>query len=140
MSSEALLARLKKVKRVGQNRWKACCPCHDDQHPSLNVRETESGTVLIHCLACGAGAMDVIGVLRLDPGELFPPREIGHQSPIRNPVFRPDVFEFIRQEIRVVNVVACDIHANKVVSERDYQRLAEAASRLARIAEASYGS
>ena len=37
-------------KRVGKG-LVANCPVHDDQHPSLSIREGEDGRVLINCHA-----------------------------------------------------------------------------------------
>ena len=140
MSADALLSRLNKVKTLGPSRWKACCPAHDDRHPSLYITEKSCGTLLLHCLSNGCGALDVIAVVGLDPSELFPPKEIERKSPIRNPVFQSDLFELIRFEVSIVNVIACDMHKNRSISEQDYQRLGVALSRLERIAEAAYGS
>lgn len=49
----------------------AKCPAHDDKSPSLSVRETEDGRVLIHCHA-GCGASDVLAAIGLTLADLFP--------------------------------------------------------------------
>lgn len=36
--------------RIG-NGWSARCPCHDDRTPSLSLRDTVGGKVLVHCHA-----------------------------------------------------------------------------------------
>jgi hypothetical protein len=41
---------LKKVRRNGDG-YMACCPAHDDQNPSLSIREKNNGEPLFHCFA-----------------------------------------------------------------------------------------
>ena len=47
---DTLLSCLDKVQRIGQDRWKACCPSHDDMSPSLAIKNDE-GCLLLHCFA-----------------------------------------------------------------------------------------
>jgi len=35
----------------GKGKWLARCPAHDDQNPSLSIREGDDGKVLVHCFA-----------------------------------------------------------------------------------------
>ncbi|MFM7698894.1 MAG: CHC2 zinc finger domain-containing protein, partial [Limnohabitans sp.] len=48
---ELVLSRLDKVRQRQVGQWSACCPSHKDTTPSLSVRETEDGAVLLHCFA-----------------------------------------------------------------------------------------
>ena len=59
---DTLLAGLDKVSKVGSG-WKACCPAHDDHNPSLSIRESRRGHVLVKCRS-GCSQDEVIGVLR----------------------------------------------------------------------------
>ena len=43
--------------------WMALCPAHDDRYPSLSIRDTDDGKVLVYCHA-GCDQMSVIGELR----------------------------------------------------------------------------
>jgi len=49
-------------RRVG-GAWMACCPAHNDRTPSLSIRESNDGKVLVRCRA-GCGQRDVIAALR----------------------------------------------------------------------------
>ena len=60
MSAEAI-ARALRGKRSGAG-WIACCPAHDDQHPSFSVADRD-GKTLVHCHA-GCPAERVIDALR----------------------------------------------------------------------------
>jgi len=47
---DRLLERLEQVRREG-DQWSARCPAHHDPGPSLRIRETKEGTVLLYCHA-----------------------------------------------------------------------------------------
>ena len=66
-----LLSRLNKVKSTGANKWKACCPAHDDKHPSLAITETSDGTVLVRCWS-GCSADSIVRAIGLKLRDLFP--------------------------------------------------------------------
>lgn len=66
------IARVLKARRSG-NGWMAKCPAHDDQNPSLSIRDSD-GKVLLHCHAgCTQGdvidALKVRGVWQPEPTE-----------------------------------------------------------------------
>lgn len=59
-----------KQTRVSGGQTMAQCPAHDDRNPSLSVRESSDGTLLVHCFADCATA-DVVEALGLRMGDLF---------------------------------------------------------------------
>jgi hypothetical protein len=80
MSAETLLSRLDGVRMNGEGRWLAKCPAHADRSPSLSIRETSDGTVLVKCFA-GCGAADIVDAVGLRFSDLFPSREaFDHQN------------------------------------------------------------
>lgn len=68
---ENILSRLDKVKSAGAKGWKACCPAHHDNSPSLAISETSDGTVLLKCWA-GCSAQAVVEAIGLELRHLFP--------------------------------------------------------------------
>ena len=50
MQVDDILGRLEKIRKSGQG-WIARCPAHDDSHPSLSIKFTESGRFLAFCHA-----------------------------------------------------------------------------------------
>ena len=46
MSVNNLLNSLDRVRKMGADRWVACCPAHNDKSPSLAIRELSDGAVL----------------------------------------------------------------------------------------------
>ncbi|HDZ55390.1 MAG TPA: virulence-associated protein E [Pseudomonas xinjiangensis] len=71
MPIDRILIQLDKVKASGPNKWKACCPAHDDKDPSLAISEAEDGKVLLHCWA-GCTIHQITAALEMDLGDLFP--------------------------------------------------------------------
>ena len=71
MSLQNILPRLQKVKQVGPHQYQACCPAHDDKQPSLSIKETDDGKVLLHCHK-GCAVEQIVGRLGLPMSELFP--------------------------------------------------------------------
>ncbi|MCC5810038.1 MAG: hypothetical protein JJU06_06665 [Ectothiorhodospiraceae bacterium] len=124
------MSRLEKVKETGPGRWIACCPAHDDRTPSLTIRETDDGTVLLKCWA-GCGAADVVQAVGLELQDLFPPR-LDHRTPLRRGErwVPKDVLACIVGEavVALIAVEAC--RRGEVLSEDDTARLATAAGRL----------
>jgi hypothetical protein len=63
MTTAAGIARGLGARRAGPNKWKARCPSHKDQNPSLAISEGEGGRPLVHCHA-GCEQSAVIEALR----------------------------------------------------------------------------
>lgn len=57
-----LASGLQKVRWVGDFKFTACCPAHDDRNPSLAVSDV-GGKILVKCFS-GCGQESVIGALR----------------------------------------------------------------------------
>lgn len=77
---DKVLNRLDKVKSAGTDKWKACCPAHDDKHPSLAISETSEGVVLLKCWA-GCTTKEIVSAIGLELRDLFP----GEKQPRRGP-------------------------------------------------------
>jgi len=69
MRAKDILQRLDKVRGISPN-WSARCPAHDDKNPSLSIKETQDGTVLLHCHARCA-TEDVVSKLGLKMSDLY---------------------------------------------------------------------
>ncbi|MEE1923202.1 virulence-associated protein E [Pseudomonas sp. 148P] len=77
---DKVLNRLDKVKSAGADKWKSCCPAHDDKHPSLAISETSEGVVLLKCWA-GCTTKEIVSAIGLELRDLFP----GDKQPRRGP-------------------------------------------------------
>jgi hypothetical protein len=128
MAVDAILGRLSRVKASGRDKWLACCPAHEDQTPSLAIRELDDGRVLVHCFG-GCSALDVVESLGLDMADLFPER-LGDFKPVSQPFSAADVLRALTMESRVIAIAAADIADGKTLGPDDAQRALVAADRI----------
>lgn len=131
MSADALLGLLDKVKATGRGRWQACCPAHDDQGPSLSVRELDDGRVLIHCFA-GCSALEVVESVGLSIGQLFPERQASTERlrSERRPFPATDILQCVAFEALVVVTAGVALLSGHALNEVDRDRLMVAVGRI----------
>lgn len=132
MSAAArLLERLEGVRRVGDDRWIARCPAHDDRHPSLNIRVGREGDrVVMHCKA-GCTNVDICGALGITLRDLFDdPRQFRVGQ--RPKPLAADLLRVLNVEAHVVLIVATDLRAGRELAPDAMPRLEQACDRLAR--------
>jgi len=51
LTLDLILPHLRKVRRLSDGSYMACCPAHNDENPSLHLSETPDGRLLWHCFA-----------------------------------------------------------------------------------------
>lgn len=130
MAAEVLLDRLKKVRRIAEGRWKACCPAHDDRTPSLAVRELPDGRILLKCFA-GCAVDSIVGAAGLSMEDLFPKTAVGSVGPERRQWTAADLLHFLDKESLIVLIVAADLIANGRIRAEDLSRVQLARERIA---------
>ncbi|WP_193940525.1 DNA primase [Parahaliea mediterranea] len=74
MSAHEIVNRLEFCKPTGKGQWIARCPAHQDNGPSLSIKDAGDGRTLIHCFA-GCGAVDVLAAIGLEVCDLYPPTD-----------------------------------------------------------------
>ena len=77
-----LLDRLSGVKQTAPGRWIARCPAHEDKSPSLSIRESDDGRVLIHDFG-GCDTEDVLTAVGMQFSDLFTKPLEQHLPPVR---------------------------------------------------------
>jgi hypothetical protein len=101
---EELLGRLDGVRERGHGQWLARCPAHDDNGPSLSIKEGDDGRILLHCFAACPVA-DVAAALGLELSDLFPTKLEAHRG--TRPRWNPrDLLAVIRHEAMVMEIAA----------------------------------
>ena len=130
MSADNLLSKLDKVRRTGKGTWIARCPAHADKGPSLNIRETDDGKVLVRCFA-ECSVHEILDAVGLEISDLFPPRQ-HHGKPERRPFPAVDVLRCVAFEALIVITAARSIANGEALGSDDYKRLLLAAERIQR--------
>lgn len=129
MSANLLLERLDKVRQTGRGSWMACCPSHADTSPSLSIRETDDGLILVHCFA-GCDVSEVMAAAGLAMDALFPARTPHHGKPLRRAFPAADALRAIASEAMIVVSSGVTLLAGKPFSESDRERLVVAVARI----------
>lgn len=117
---ENVLSRLDKVKATGPNKWKACCPAHDDKNPSLGITEAADGKVLLHCWT-GCTARDITAAIGLELSDLFP----GDKPARRGPSKAAQQFE-----ATIITIALNNLRQGKPLSVADRERFELAKRRM----------
>jgi hypothetical protein len=127
MSLDRLLNALTKVKgRKGA--WTASCPAHEDKSPSLAIRQTEDGRILLHCFG-GCSVHNVLGAVGMEMSDLFPDNG-ENRGKVKPAFYATDLLKVISFETILVSICASDMAKGKQLSERDRARLQKASQRI----------
>lgn len=128
---EMVLSRLEKVRQRQAGQWSARCPAHADKGPSLSVRETPEGAVLLHCFAGCSGA-EVVSSMGIEMTDLFPPRERTGREPKRlaRVIAPAQSLEILQRESMFVAIVATDMVKGERPTPDTHQRLLQAVGRI----------
>lgn len=138
---DVILVLLHRVQQRQSGQWSACCPAHDDKGPSLSVRETPEGSVLLHCFA-GCSVTEVVAALGLQMSDLFPPRKLCGREPRRTPrlLTAGQALELLDREANLVAVAAVNVQRGINLNQDDISRIMQAAGRINWLRKESTGS
>ncbi|MDZ4145692.1 MAG: hypothetical protein U1D29_14350 [Burkholderiales bacterium] len=130
--TENVLSRLEKVRQRQPGQWSARCPAHADKGPSLSVRETPGGAVLMNCFA-GCDVAEVVAALGLTMSDLYPPRDkpAGAPKKIANLLTAWQALELLADETMLIAVALANYFHEIPLSQNDVDRLMTAAGRIA---------
>lgn len=128
-----ILCRLDRVRCSSQNQWMACCPAHDDKSPSLSIKATDEGKILLYCFA-GCSTQDIVDSLGLRMTDLFPPQTEQEIQERRRQGHR----ELYEKEVFIANIALADTQAGKTLSDVDADRARLALERMEKL-EKLYG-
>jgi hypothetical protein len=123
-----LLSRLERVQPIGNNRYKALCPAHDDRSPSLAI-EDKSDMLLLHCFS-GCETTDVLGAIGLTFADIMPDKAMGNFKKVKKPFYAMDVLGIIKFEATLVYIYASEMAKGLKLTSTDKERLLLATSRI----------
>ena len=139
MNADNLLSRLDRVKRTGPGKWIASCPTREDRSPSLAIRETDDGRVLLHDFG-GDSVEAILAAVGMSFADLYPAQPGTDAKRLRRPFNASDVLSLVAFESTVAVLVISDVVKREGASEQDLDRLLLAAQRLGDAAEVCNGS
>jgi hypothetical protein len=124
-----VLDQLDGVRATGAGRWIARCPAHQDRTPSLSVRETDEGRVLLHDFG-GCHTGDVVVAMGLSLADLFD-QPLGHRhAPSKTMLPAREVLTLVSHEVDVVLILLTEALERGGANDAVLHRLAKAASRI----------
>jgi hypothetical protein len=126
-----VLSLLSKVKKRQPSQFSAICPAHEDRTPSLSVRETPNGGVLLHCFG-GCSIYEVTAALGLDMSDLFPPNELSGREPKKlNRLLTPSqALELLDEEANLVAIACAGLANGVLLIDEDLQRVLKSSGRI----------
>jgi hypothetical protein len=125
-----ILSRLEKVKSTKPNEWVACCPAHNDRTPSMGIKLTDNGKILIHCFGQQCSIDSIVTAIGLELSDLFPQTDNVEYKRNKREYFNPaTILKAIEFEATVLMLSSADV-LNKNVSPEDHKRIELAHDRI----------
>lgn len=126
MRIDDLLQRLQKVRSKGADRWIACCPAHEDNNPSLHIKDA-GDRVLLHCFS-GCSITAICQALSITERDLF--QNANQPLQIVNGVSKRLLSEALKIELIVLTISADDRDRGRELNAYDTAREATALRRV----------
>ncbi len=124
-----VLQHLSKVKKTSKG-YQAQCPAHADKSPSLSIKETADGRILLHCHA-GCTAEAVVASIGLKLSDLYHPATNTTRRPPPAPgISRTELHKAASFEKTILYFASCDISRGKTLNATDIARCDLARTRL----------
>jgi hypothetical protein len=133
----SILEKLAGVRKVGGDKYVARCPAHADKSPSLSIRETAEGLVLLHCFA-GCETEAILSAVGLTFRDIMPER-VGEFSRQRPAFTAGDALRALAHEAGVVSIAAATLSDGQALSPEDHARVCVSAGRIGAALEFVYG-
>lgn len=116
---------LDKTRPNGQDKWIACCPAHEDRSPSLGIKLTDDGKILLHCFS-GCDVESIVSSIGLSLSDLMPDDPTykkGNKPPKFN---RYELFDKILHESRILSIAIRQVLSGKRLGDDDLRRVIQA--------------
>jgi len=126
---DSLLNQLSKVKKIGQDRYVACCPSHNDKSPSLAIRN-DNGKILLRCFA-GCTTYEIVSAIGLNLSDLFPPSDNPkYENRSRNGFSAWQLLHALKTDLVRLLIIANDLKKIDALSSDDRKFISEIVLRL----------
>lgn len=135
-TASQFVSRLDGVRETSLGQWIAKCPSHSDGEPSLSVKETSDGVVLIHCFA-GCTPEEIVSAVGMNLSDLFPPQDkTTHRKRPRKK--RPDyraMWILCRRAFWILVLATEDLERNKPLSADDLAHVRKSRQHISDVME-----
>lgn len=122
---DSILSKLDKVKSTSNGKWLALCPAHPDKSPSLAIKLTDDGKILIHCFA-GCHVTDVVAAIGLELSDLMP-ENLTYQKGTKPPKFNMyELFETLAFESLILSIAIRQLLNYEDLNQADLLRVIRA--------------
>ena len=129
MTAAEFVHCLQGARETRRSHWVARCPAHNDRAPSLAVRETQDGKILLHCFA-GCTVQDVCDALGVRVSALFSGGNSYDYAPERRPFDPVQILIALAHEATVLVLISETLRAGKILTTEMILRLDLAAGRI----------
>ena len=125
MNIDNFISRLDKVKPNGSGKWLACCPAHPDKSPSLAIKQTDDGKILIHCFG-GCQVTDIVAAVGLELSDLMP-NDPTYQKGSKPPKFNKyELFDRLAFEAVILSLAIRQLLNGEMLEQSDLLRVVQA--------------
>ena len=122
MVIDNLLSKLDKVKPTGNGKYLACCPAHPDKSPSLAIKQTDDGKILLHCFS-GCQVSDIVAAVGLELSDLMPENPT-YKKGSKPPQFNKyELFDRLAFEAVILSLGIRQLLAKEDLSPEDLSRV-----------------
>lgn len=125
---EPILERLQKVKQTKPGQWVACCPAHNDKSPSLAIKQSDSGKILIKCWA-GCAIHDIMSAIGMELQDLFPD-QVEYKRESRDYFSAETVLKSLHKEAIIMRFLANQLKQGIPLNPEDFKRAEVAEDRI----------
>lgn len=122
MDIEIFLSNFDKVKPTGQGKWLACCSAHPDRSPSLAIKQTGDGKLLLYCFS-GCSVSDIVAAVGLTLSDLMPEHSTykkGNKPPRFN---KYELFDRLAHEAIILSLAIRQLLNFQDLSQEDLSRV-----------------
>lgn len=122
MNIDDFITRFDKVKSTGSGKYIALCPAHPDKSPSLGIKQTDEGKILIHCFS-GCDASSIVAAVGLDLSGLMP-ESSSYQKGAKPPRFnKHELFDRLAFESVILSLAIRQLLNGEAFSEHGLSRI-----------------
>lgn len=131
MDIQEFSLRFDKVKWLGKDRFKACCPIHSENNPSFFVSD-KGDKLIMHCFGCGINGNALIsaGIATYEDMFLETHNHVKSTRQDNNKFPAGQVFYALKPELNIICLFLEELEEGVILSDKDKERFKLACKRV----------